>query len=108
MKNGSSSSSGTIAEITYYISRGTDAELPATVVQKAKHHILDTLAAIVSGSALKPGQLAKKYVKSQRGTNEAHVVGVSLMTSAINAAFCPQTKLCVRVLLRSRQKVVSV
>ena len=55
------SSDSLIGKVSSYISRGEEAELPVEVIRKAKHHILDTLAAIVSGSELKPGQLAKKY-----------------------------------------------
>ena len=53
---------------------------------KGKHHILDTLAAIVSGAALPPGQIAIKYAKAQGGTEEAQVVTTSYLTTAVNAA----------------------
>ncbi len=61
--------------------------LPEEVVEKAKHHILDTLAAAVSGSKLGPGILAIGYVRDQGGIGEAVVVGSGMMTSAIHAAF---------------------
>ena len=60
---------------------------PPEVIQKAKHHILDTLAAMVSGSKLKPGQLAIEYVKRQAGAEEAQIAGSRVVSSAINAAF---------------------
>ncbi len=75
-----------IEEVSSYISRGGEGELPAEVIREAKHHILDTLAAMVSGSALKPGQLARKFVETQGGAKEAQVVGSPLISSAINAA----------------------
>ncbi len=79
---------GTVIEkVSSYISSTGDAELPPEVIQKAKHHILDTLAAMVSGSDLKPGQLAMEYVKRQGGVKEAQVAGSKVVTSAINAAF---------------------
>ncbi len=87
MQKDSSSSSSVIEEVSSYISESGGRELPAEVVKKAKHHILDTLAAIVSGSELKPGRLAKKYVKNQAGAKEAQVAGTRIVTSAINAAF---------------------
>ncbi|MDI7261576.1 MAG: MmgE/PrpD family protein [Thermodesulfobacteriota bacterium] len=87
MKKDACPDSAIIGELSAYISRGGEAELPSEVVQKAKHHILDTLAAMVSGSKLKPGQLARKYVESQEGVEEAQVAGSPIVTSAINAAF---------------------
>jgi 2-methylcitrate dehydratase PrpD len=63
------------------------ATLPDTVVEKAKHHILDTLAAAVSGSALEPGVLGRDYVQGLGGHPEASVVGSALRTNAVNAAF---------------------
>jgi 2-methylcitrate dehydratase PrpD len=84
-KNGSSSGD-VISEVSAYIARGTVAALPAEVTKKAKCHILDTLAAIVSGSHLIPGQLAIQYIKNQGGKKEAQVAASSVVTSAIHAA----------------------
>ena len=42
---------------------------------------------MVSGSRLKAGQMAQKYVKEQGGINEAQVIGSAIKTTAINAAF---------------------
>jgi len=74
------------SEVSYHISRSMEAKLPSEVINKTKHHILDTLAAMVSGSTLKAGQLAAKFVKNQTGRGEAQVVGTSVVDSAINAA----------------------
>ncbi len=76
-----------IREVTDYIVRTGEVELPDVVVEKAKHHILDTLAAIISGSKLKAGILAKDYVKRQGGKREAIVVASRVVTSATHAAF---------------------
>ncbi len=86
VRKGISSNGSVIREVSSYISRSAEAKLPAEVITKAKQHILDTLAAIVSGSELKPGQLAKRYIKNQAGTEEAQVAGSQVITSAINAA----------------------
>jgi hypothetical protein len=61
--------------------------LPGPVVEKAKQLVLDTLAAMVSGSRLTPGELAIAYVRAQGGTPEAGVAGSDVVTSAVNAAF---------------------
>lgn len=60
--------------------------LPDEVAEKTKHHILDTIAAMVSGSRLLPGRRAISYVKTLGGTKEACVVGSRIVTSAANAA----------------------
>jgi 2-methylcitrate dehydratase PrpD len=73
-------------ELSTYISKSSSLEIPAEVILKAKHHILDTLASIVYGSRLKPGQAAIKFAAQQKGVAEALVVGTPIITSAIDAA----------------------
>ncbi|OIP94365.1 MAG: MmgE/PrpD family protein [Syntrophobacterales bacterium CG03_land_8_20_14_0_80_58_14] len=73
--------------LSAYIARSGEAELPAPVIRKDKHHILDTLGAILCGSCLKPGMLAKKFVAQQGGTREAQVAGSPIVATAINASF---------------------
>jgi 2-methylcitrate dehydratase PrpD len=68
--------------LSEYISAAADRELPSEVVIKTKHHILDTLAAILSGSRLRAGELAARYVERLGGTAEATVIGTSLMVPA--------------------------
>jgi 2-methylcitrate dehydratase PrpD len=69
-----------------YVAKALDRELPADVVASTKLHVLDTLAAIVSGSRLKPGDLAARYVDSLGGKPQAMVIGTGIVTSAVNAA----------------------
>ena len=45
-------------ELSAYIAAALRKPLPSTVVEKTKHHILDTIAAMVSGSRLAPGKKA--------------------------------------------------
>src|SRR5215468_6189798 len=73
-------------QLSEYIAGALTRALPDAVVEKARHHILDTLAAMVSGTGLKPGQLAIGYAQAQGGPPEASVVGTRLRTSAVNAA----------------------
>ena len=73
-------------EVISYIANSGDAELPAEVIQQAKYHILDTLAAIVSGSTLKPALSAKAFVNNQPGAEEAQLAGSRILASAINVA----------------------
>jgi len=73
-------------QLSEYVAAACSASLPPEVAAKARHHILDTVAAMVSGSRLKPGRLAIKYARSQRGRREATVVGGNLLVSASVAA----------------------
>ncbi len=60
--------------------------LPPEVVDAAKHRILDTLGAMISGARMRPGQAALRYVEGLGGRPEAGVVASKLRTSAVNAA----------------------
>jgi 2-methylcitrate dehydratase PrpD len=73
-------------KVAGYIAAATGRALPAKVQEKTKHHLLDTLAAIVSGSRLHPGKQAIAYIESQGGTPEALVLGSRIVSSAVNAA----------------------
>ena len=69
-----------------YIAAAPRRALPAAVTERAKHHLLDTLAAMLSGSRLLPGRRAIEFAAAQGGVPEATVIGTSIVTSAINAA----------------------
>src|SRR5215472_14270422 len=73
-------------ELSAYIATAPRRPLPPTVVEKTKHHILDTIAAMVSGSRLGPGKKAIAYVKTLGGVKEACVMGSNIITTAGNAA----------------------
>ncbi len=73
-------------QLARYMAEFRQQGLPAAVVQAGKHRILDSLGAIVSGSRLKAGELAVRYVRLQGGTPESSVLATSLKTSAVNAA----------------------
>ena len=74
------------ARLSSYIAAARRTALPPAVVEKTKHHLLDTLAAMISGSRLAPGEIAVSYVRSLGGTREACVPGTALVTTAFNAA----------------------
>ena len=61
-------------------------KLPPPVVERAKIHLLDTLAAMLSGSRLAAGSAALRYVAALGGTREATVAGSRVRTNAVNAA----------------------
>jgi 2-methylcitrate dehydratase PrpD len=70
-----------------YMVEARDRDLPAEVARQAKHRILDTLAAMVSGAHMTPGEAAIRYVRAQGGTPEASVLTTDIRTTAVNAAF---------------------
>jgi 2-methylcitrate dehydratase PrpD len=73
-------------QLARYMVEARDRALPANIALEGKHHILDTLGAMVSGSRLKAGEMAIAYVRAQGGTPESSVIGTNIKTSAINAA----------------------
>ena len=61
-----------------YIAGALDHDLPAEAAERTKLHILDTIAAILSGSRLKAGMLAARYVDSLGGKPQAMVIGTPI------------------------------
>ena len=76
-----------VDSLVEYMLAARDAKLPEEVIQKGKSHLLDSLAAIVSGSTLKPGKLGLQHARQQGGREECSVLGSSLKTTPILAAF---------------------
>jgi len=74
-------------DVSEYISEALSKPLPDEVAEKAKHHLLDSIAAMVSGSTLKPGRYAVQYIREQGGAPEAQVINSDILTSAVNAAW---------------------
>src|SRR5712692_8887335 len=72
--------------LSAYIASALRRPLPPAVLEKTKHHLLDTLAAMLSGSRLPPGKKAISFAKTLGGTKEASVVGSRIVTAAANAA----------------------
>jgi len=74
-------------ELSAYIASAVDRPLPEPVLARAKIHLVDTMAAIISGSALPPGQKALAYVQTLGGREECSVFGTRLATCSVHAAF---------------------
>jgi 2-methylcitrate dehydratase PrpD len=73
-------------QLSAYIARALRRPLPAAVVEKTKHHVLDTIAAMLSGSRLPPGRKAISFVRTLGGARQACVIGSRIVTAAANAA----------------------
>ena len=52
-----------MAKLSAYMGEAAGRALPDEVVEKAKHHILDTFAAMISGSDLPPARAAFRYAR---------------------------------------------
>jgi len=81
-----SSLSPVMSQLSTYIAQALRRPPPPAVLEKTKHHVLDTVAAMVSGSRLLPGRKGISFIKTLGGAKEACVVGSRIVTSAVNAA----------------------
>ena len=86
VKAASGASIDLTGELARYMVAARQQNLPPKVMLDGKHRILDALAAIVSGSRLRPGEMAIRFIRAQGGVPEASVLGTDFKTSAINAA----------------------
>src|ERR1051325_4572953 len=66
-----------------YMLAARRASLPAEVVHKGKSHLLDSLAAVVSGSTLKPSKLGLQHARELGGKEVCTVLGSNLKTTPI-------------------------
>ena len=82
----SSDGTSVIATLSTYMSDAANRDLPADALEKTKHHVLDTLAAMVSGVELPPAQVAIKFARAHAAEKTATVVGTNIACSAIDAA----------------------
>jgi len=75
-----------MATLSRYMAAAKNRPLPPDLVEKAKHHILDTVAAMISGSELPPGRAALTFARAQAGRPVATVIGSNILTGPIDAA----------------------
>src|SRR3989454_8904238 len=57
-------------KLSSYMAQARNRALPDNVERETKHHILDTIAAMVSGSDLPPGRMAIQF--APRNRSEEH------------------------------------
>jgi 2-methylcitrate dehydratase PrpD len=72
--------------LSTYMSAAATRSLPAEATEHAKHHLIDTLAAIISGSDLPPGQAAQRYIRAHGGKGDATIAGTTLTAAPTDAA----------------------
>ena len=74
-------------QLSAYMGAAGERALPEEVVEKAKQHILDTFAAMISGSGLPPGRAALEFARAYGGKEIATVVASNIVCGPIEAAF---------------------
>ena len=74
-------------KLSAYMAEARNRALPDNVVQETEHHILDTIAAMVSGSELAPGRMAIEFARAYGGEKIATVVASRVVCGPIEAAF---------------------
>jgi 2-methylcitrate dehydratase PrpD len=72
-------------KLSAYMADARNRALPDNVVQETAHHILDTIAAMVSGSELAPGRMAIEFARAYGGEKIATVVASRVVCGPIEA-----------------------
>ena len=73
-------------KLSAYMAEARNRALPDNIVQETEHHILDTIAAMVSGADLPPGRMAIEFARSYGGEKIATVVASNVLCGPIEAA----------------------
>ena len=82
-----SDSKAVMNALSEYMSAAGTRPISADVAEHAKHHLIDTLASMISGSELPPGQAAQRYIRAHGGKGAATIAGTSLTAAPGDAAF---------------------
>lgn len=75
-----------IVTLSEYMAAAATRAVPGEVMASAKLHLLDTLAAMISGIDLPPAVAAIRFARSNGGSPVATVVGTNIMCNAVDAA----------------------
>ncbi len=79
--------SDVMVRLSAYMSEARNHSLPQEAAERTKEHILDTFAAMVSGSELAPGRFAIGFALKHPGDKVATVAASAAVCGAIEAAF---------------------
>ena len=82
-----SDSKAVMNALSEYMGAAGTRPISADVAEHAKHHLIDTLASMISGSELPPGQAAQRYIRAHGGKGAATIAGTSLTAAPGDAAF---------------------
>jgi 2-methylcitrate dehydratase PrpD len=86
MRGAQQNVSSIMETLSAYMSTAASRTLPDEVAEKTKQHILDTFAAMISGSELQPGRTAIQFSRAYGGKEVATVVASNFLCGPIEAA----------------------
>src|SRR5436190_1701309 len=75
-----------MAALSAYMAAAATRELPGDIAEHARHHLLDTLALIISGLELPPRRAAQRYIRAFGGAGAATIAAVRLTAPPAEAA----------------------
>jgi 2-methylcitrate dehydratase PrpD len=75
-----------MALLSEYMGAARQRGLPADVAEHARHHLLDTLAAMISGSRLTPGEAAQRYLRDAAAKGDLTIAATTLRAGPVDAA----------------------
>src|SRR5262249_28982445 len=78
--------SAVMVKLSTYMSEARNRTLPDAVLEKAKQHVLDTFAGMISGSELPPGRAAIQFARAYGGEKVSTVAGSNVVCGSIEAA----------------------
>ena len=78
--------SETTSRLTEYVAAARGLELPDDVRERTRLHLLDTLAAIVSGAVLPAGIAGRRFAETVSGTPSGSLLGTTAVSDPVNAA----------------------
>src|ERR1700738_1489435 len=73
-------------KLSAYMGSAANRVLPEEVIEKSKLHILDTIAAMISGSDLVPGKAAIRFAAAYGGEKVCTIVASDFLCGPIEAA----------------------
>jgi 2-methylcitrate dehydratase PrpD len=76
-----------MSKLSSYMSEAGSQPLPEEALESTKQHILDTFAAMVSGSELPPGRFAIDFARAHSAEKTATIAASGVVCGAIEAAF---------------------
>jgi 2-methylcitrate dehydratase PrpD len=74
------------ARLAAFVAAARTTDVPDAVAAKGAAHVVDTLAAVISGAHLPPGERGAAYVRDLGGRPAATVIGAGLRTDPVSAA----------------------
>jgi 2-methylcitrate dehydratase PrpD len=85
-KGASASVGPEMTALSGYMGAAGATPLPPNVAENAKHHVLDTLASMISGAQLGPGQAAQRFIRAHGGKGSCTIAGTRLTAAPVDAA----------------------